>query len=137
MYKDGMNTVEVGLGSAYVSRKTMRLSMHAQIEAVATYQTAEVCQQCSQNGRSMRTRTCARLWLMVLIALITALKSVTNSGIAQVSKASRIRAFAKEPVLDLVVPRFRRARYAVKTIVMMRSVTTLPTSQMTVGIKIR
>lgn len=73
----------------------------------------------------------------MLIALITALKSVTNSGMAHVSNASRMRELANEPVLDLVVPRFRRARYVVKTIVIMRSVTTFPMSHRTVGMKIR
>lgn len=81
--------------------------------------------------------TCARLGLIVLMARITALNNVTNNGIAQVSKASRMRAFAKDPVLDLVVPRLKRARYVMKTAVMMMSVTTLPASQMTVGKNMR
>lgn len=81
--------------------------------------------------------TCARLLLMVLIARMAALKSVTNNGIAHVSKASRMREFAKEPVLDLAVPRRRRAKHVIKTIVRIRSVTTFPTSQMTVGTNIR
>lgn len=44
------------------------------------------------------------------MALMTALNNVTKRGIAQVSNASRINEFAKEPVLDFVVPRFKRAR---------------------------
>lgn len=94
-------------------------------------------QELAGSGVYESTLTCARLGLVVLMVLITALKSVTNNGIAQVSNASRMSEFAKDPVLDFVVPRLRRARYVMKTAVMMMSVTTLPASQMTVGRNMR
>lgn len=65
---------------------------------------------CARQFHSVCNLTCAKFGLSVLTALMTALNNVTNRGIAHVSNARRMREFANEPVLDLVVPLFKRAK---------------------------